>query len=215
MDRSASSVAEKRKNPSTLPIMALSATPARMSLAVPPPAKPELKTPKAKTASQPPANAASGNNHPPSAPCHPRKKQRTAPRAAPALTPISAGSANGLRNNPWTPAPARANADPTSAASSTRGRRISQKIARRISETSVDPTSRRQRSATPILTAPNAAAVKRTTGKKTARRMSRRRRRPRRRTSFSGARFTGGARPVRLPRQRMAHGDRNQEMPHH
>ena len=48
-----------------------------------------------------------------------------APRAAPADTPISCGSASGLRNSPCSEAPAMASEAPTVAASAMRGTRNS------------------------------------------------------------------------------------------
>ena len=49
----------------------------------------------------------------------------TAPKAAPAETPMRPGSARGLRNNPCRDAPVMPNENPTMAANNTRGIRIS------------------------------------------------------------------------------------------
>ena len=70
IDRSALSLAEKRAKPSTLPSMAFSAMPARISRAAPPDSKPVLKSRRSPTASNPPRNAIAGSIHPPKRSCH-------------------------------------------------------------------------------------------------------------------------------------------------
>ena len=67
-------------------------------------------------------------------------KEMTAPNAAPWLTPITLGSASGLRKMPWSCVPATASAPPASAATMTRGMRISQTMTRSVSETPVTST---------------------------------------------------------------------------
>ena len=57
----------------------------------------------------------------------PRTIMATAPKAAPPDTPISPGSASGLRKKPWSTVPATASEAPTVAANMTRGARISLK----------------------------------------------------------------------------------------
>src|SRR4029450_8741582 len=69
-----------------------------------------------------PAKAASGTPEGPSAPEPANTMTAIAPSAAPEETPMMAGSASGLRNRPWNTAPDAANAAPTTAGRTTRGR---------------------------------------------------------------------------------------------
>src|SRR5262245_29506784 len=61
-----------------------------------------------------------------------------APSPAPAATPSRYGSASGLRKTPWYVAPATASIAPTSAASITRGTRISHRTASSVGESEVE-----------------------------------------------------------------------------
>src|SRR6266511_4045346 len=75
-----------------------------------------------------PTKAASGTPKAPTAPEPANTMTAIAPSAAPEETPMIAGSAKGFRNRPWNTAPDAANAAPTTAASTTRGRRSWSKI---------------------------------------------------------------------------------------
>ena len=83
-----------------------------------------------KTAQTPPVNAPNEINDKPAMLFNvlvswaPNTIIKPAPAEAPAVTPISDGSASGLRNSPCVIAPQTASMEPISAASSARGNRI-------------------------------------------------------------------------------------------
>src|SRR6266511_800747 len=70
-----------------------------------------------------PVKAARGTPNAASAPEPANTMTAIAPSAAPEEIPMMAGSASGFRNRPWKTAPEAASAAPTTAASTTRGRR--------------------------------------------------------------------------------------------
>jgi hypothetical protein len=80
------------------------------------------------TARRPSALMATADTGPPW-PTGVRSGSAVAPTLAPEDTPSRYGSARALRTRTWTTVPAVASVAPTSAASSTRGSRISQTIA--------------------------------------------------------------------------------------
>src|SRR5262245_49219082 len=82
-------------------------------------------------------NAATGSARWPRRPAGRYAMAIVAPRPAPAATPRRYGSASGLRKTPWYVAPATANIAPTSAASITRGTRISHRIASSVGDNDV------------------------------------------------------------------------------
>ncbi len=95
------------------------------------------------TAAAPPTNAASGSSCCPASARGRYEIASVAPRPAPAATPSRYGSASGLWKTPWYVAPAIASIPPTSAASTTRGTRSSQRIASSVApsgEESIRPS---------------------------------------------------------------------------
>src|SRR5262245_4013973 len=102
----------------------------------------------------PPTNAATGRTRWPRRPSGRYAIAIVAPRPAPAATPSRYGSASGFRNTPWYVAPASASIAPTSAARSTRGTRICQRIASSVGESEVDTPGTCSRAPADSRTAP-------------------------------------------------------------
>ena len=113
---------------------------------MPPPRCPTIST--IQVASRPPVNALPASPSMANADVPPSSMNREANRAAPADTPMSAGSARGFLNSPWMTAPEAATPAPTSIASSIRGRRISRTIVLALSLAS--PQARAMTSAGPM-----------------------------------------------------------------
>ena len=130
-------------------------TPARISVAASRSRRAERPTAYVSmTATDPPTKAATGSILCPRSPSGRYAIAMVAPRPAPAATPSRYGSASGLRKTPWYVAPASASIAPTSAARTTRGTRISHRIASSVGESDVETPGTPSRAAADSSTAP-------------------------------------------------------------